>query len=314
MKRERPKLSRELAARIIAQIIEHRMPDGAVLGTEADLLRRFAVSRGTFREALRQLEWQGIVRMQRGITGGLRVATPGSYVPMVMLKVYFELAKIAPKDLRQAFRAIQLATDDPQRSNDNPLLGLLARAADGQFIAALDSPAVSQDRKAKLNERVAYQLTLEIEDRALQPGELLGSEADLLKRTNVGRGVLREALNLMELNEVIELRRGPGGGAFVDQPTGEFPIYVTSAYLARAVADAYVIQAQSGLLLACGHQPEQPGQAGVDAAALHAQARDAAERQANPALRLFLRILERYWRDFAGQRSARINGEWTKPI
>jgi DNA-binding FadR family transcriptional regulator len=47
------------------------VPDGQLLGTEKELLIRFAVSRPTFREAVQIVESERIVARVRGLTGGL---------------------------------------------------------------------------------------------------------------------------------------------------------------------------------------------------------------------------------------------------
>lgn len=56
-----------------------------------------------------------------------------------------------------------------------------------------------------------------IEKRGYEPGERLPSERDLTTRFSVGRGVLREALTLLEASRYIERRRNSGiyltGGA-----------------------------------------------------------------------------------------------------
>ena len=50
-------------------------------------------------------------------------------------------------------------------------------------------------------------------------GEVLGSEADLLERYHVSRAVFREAVRLLEHQQVARTRRGPGGGLVITEPT-----------------------------------------------------------------------------------------------
>src|ERR1700722_20326634 len=49
-------------------------------------------------------------------------------------------------------------------------------------------------------------------------GEVLGSEADLLERYHVSRAVFREAVRLLEHQQVARTRRGPGGGRVITEP------------------------------------------------------------------------------------------------
>ncbi len=53
----------------------------------------------------------------------------------------------------------------------------------------------------------------------LARGVVLGSEADLLERCQVSRTVFREAIRLLEHQQVAHTRRGPGGGLVVAEPT-----------------------------------------------------------------------------------------------
>lgn len=54
-----------------------------------------------------------------------------------------------------------------------------------------------------------------IADRGLTAGDMLPREADMLAEYGVSRETLREALRLLEVQGLITLRRGPGGGPVV---------------------------------------------------------------------------------------------------
>jgi len=72
-----PAKKAEAVARAIAQMIANRSLDvGERLGTEAELLADFGVSRRVFREGVRILERFGIVEPGRGKLGGLMVGSP----------------------------------------------------------------------------------------------------------------------------------------------------------------------------------------------------------------------------------------------
>lgn len=65
-----------LAREIIDEIRTRGLPSGTFLGTEPDILSRFGVGRGTWRQALRLLEEHPAVTSRRGTGGGIYVASP----------------------------------------------------------------------------------------------------------------------------------------------------------------------------------------------------------------------------------------------
>jgi DNA-binding FadR family transcriptional regulator len=72
--------------------------------------------------------------------------------------------------------------------------------------------------RGTLAQRVAEELTQQIVDERWQVGQLIGSEAELLKRFNVSRSVLREAIRVLEHHQIARMRRGPGGGLSIRDP------------------------------------------------------------------------------------------------
>jgi len=70
-------------------------------------------------------------------------------------------------------------------------------------------------RPLKAAEVVARDLVRDIAAAGLVPGESLESEADMLKKYGVSRESLREGLRLLEVQGMINIRRGPGGGPSV---------------------------------------------------------------------------------------------------
>jgi DNA-binding FadR family transcriptional regulator len=65
-----------VADHIVGDIAKHGWPQGEVIGSEAELLERYGVSRAVFREAVRLLEHLHVARMRRGPGGGLMVMEP----------------------------------------------------------------------------------------------------------------------------------------------------------------------------------------------------------------------------------------------
>jgi DNA-binding FadR family transcriptional regulator len=58
----------------------------------------------------------------------------------------------------------------------------------------------------------------EIVQGGYPPGTRLGREPELMERYDVSRPTLREGLRLLEADGFVTVRRGPGGGVFVERP------------------------------------------------------------------------------------------------
>lgn len=71
------KMSDQVAAQIRRMIARGELIDGDWLPTEAELIRKFGVSRPTLREAFRLLEGDSLVTIRRGPPGGAQVTLPG---------------------------------------------------------------------------------------------------------------------------------------------------------------------------------------------------------------------------------------------
>ena len=73
----------------------------------------------------------------------------------------------------------------------------------------------------KKAEIVADQIAQTIVGQRWEPGELFGSEVELIARYGVSRAVFREAVRLLEHHGLAEMRRGLHGGLFIRQPDPE---------------------------------------------------------------------------------------------
>jgi DNA-binding FadR family transcriptional regulator len=94
------KLAETVARRMMADIAGRGAKVGEVIGSEAELLARFGVSRAVFREAVRLLEYHSVARMRRGPGGGLVVAQPDSTASIEAMAIYLDYEKIGVEDLR----------------------------------------------------------------------------------------------------------------------------------------------------------------------------------------------------------------------
>ena len=93
-----------------------------------------------------------------------------------------------------------------------------ARAADESIVPARGIPIAAGGsvlRPLKAAEVVARDVVQSITAAGLQPGDSLPGEAQMLQEYGVSRESLREGLRLLEVQGMISIRRGPGGGPIV---------------------------------------------------------------------------------------------------
>jgi DNA-binding FadR family transcriptional regulator len=96
-----------------------------------------------------------------------------------------------------------------------------------------DSVVLAQSTQGKGAETVARNITQTIVTEGMQPGEMVGTEPELIEREGVSRALLREAVRLLEHHQIARMRRGPGGGLFVMAPSTNAVTEVAAIYLAR---------------------------------------------------------------------------------
>jgi len=75
---------------------------------------------------------------------------------------------------------------------------------------------VARARTPKKSEVVAQAIVHDVVRRRLRPGDRLASEIEMMDDYGVGRASLREGLRILELNGLITIKPGPGGGPFVN--------------------------------------------------------------------------------------------------
>jgi DNA-binding FadR family transcriptional regulator len=107
-KRDR-RLAEVVAEQIREEIVALGWPVGKVLGSEADLLARYQVSRSVFRQAVRLLEYNHIARMRPGPGSGLIVTEPDSAATRKTLSVFLEYKKVSVDHILEAMNALEMA-------------------------------------------------------------------------------------------------------------------------------------------------------------------------------------------------------------
>lgn len=102
------KLAEVVAQRIEDDIVARGWPVGEVLGSEAQLVARYGVSRSVFREATRLLEHHQVATTRPGPGGGLVVAQPESAAVARALGLYLEYRRVDVAQLLETKRALEL--------------------------------------------------------------------------------------------------------------------------------------------------------------------------------------------------------------
>ncbi|WP_406444471.1 FCD domain-containing protein [Streptomyces sp. NBC_00631] len=104
----RAKLAEVVASRIHDDIAARGWQTGMVLGSEADLLARYEISRAVLREAVRLLEYHSVARMRRGPGGGLVVTEPEPQASIDTMALFLEYQGVTADDLRIVRNAVEL--------------------------------------------------------------------------------------------------------------------------------------------------------------------------------------------------------------
>jgi len=102
------KMAEQVAGLIVQDVLGRGWPVGEVLGSEAEMMARFDVSRAVLREAARLLEHHQVAVMRRGPKGGLVVAAPEAAAVTDAVAIYLEYRRIEPSQLVEMRRGLEL--------------------------------------------------------------------------------------------------------------------------------------------------------------------------------------------------------------
>jgi DNA-binding FadR family transcriptional regulator len=146
------KRGEQVAREIFVAVTKADWPVGALLGSEAELMERYDVSRAVIREALRVLEHHQIAAMRRGPGGGLFVARPGVDAAAGALALLLERRGIEPGDLFEVRTAVELVILDLAVKRLSPERAASLREALEHEVAAPEEaiPEVGHDVHVQL--------------------------------------------------------------------------------------------------------------------------------------------------------------------
>jgi DNA-binding FadR family transcriptional regulator len=106
------KRAESVAREILQEVTAAGWPVGQLLGSEAELMERYDVSRAVLREAVRVLEHHQVARMRRGPGGGLFVTAPGVEATTDAVALHVERRGIEPGQLFEVRGAVEMAVLD----------------------------------------------------------------------------------------------------------------------------------------------------------------------------------------------------------
>ncbi|PWK58114.1 DNA-binding FadR family transcriptional regulator [Roseicyclus mahoneyensis] len=127
-----------VAEAIKSWVVERNMRRGDRLPGEAELMARFAMAKGTIREAMRILEAQGLIETRTGPGGGSFVGEVTADRAKALLANYFYFKDLSVADIYQLRRALE-----PE------LAAALAGKLDADQIAALEGIVARYPRPAE---------------------------------------------------------------------------------------------------------------------------------------------------------------------
>ena len=131
------------ARRIFVEISTAGWPVGTLLGSEAELMARYDVSRSVLREAVRVLEHHQVARMRRGPGGGLFVAEPGVEAVVDAVALQVVRTGIEPAHLFEVRSAVEMAVlGRVMQDLDDDGATRLRAAHEAERAASLDELAV----------------------------------------------------------------------------------------------------------------------------------------------------------------------------
>ncbi len=103
-----------------------------------------------------------------------------------------------------------------------------------------------------MGELLAERIENEIVASGWKVGQVMGSEAELCERYGVSRAVFREAIRLVGHHGVAEMRRGPGGGLVVVEPSVDAAVRAVLLNLEYLhISPSQMIDARSAIEVAC---------------------------------------------------------------
>jgi len=101
------KASLQIISQIRKQIFEGNLKPGDTLPPENKLMKQFNVSKQTLREALRALEFIGLIEINKGITGGAKIVEMDNQIAIGLMVNFLYFKKLSIHHLTDMRRVIE---------------------------------------------------------------------------------------------------------------------------------------------------------------------------------------------------------------
>jgi DNA-binding FadR family transcriptional regulator len=102
-----PRLAEMVADVLRKRILSGELADGSLLPKQEELIEGFNVSKPSIREALRILETEGLITVQRGNVGGAVVHVPQTSSAAYMLGLVLQSKRVSLRDVGAAIKHIE---------------------------------------------------------------------------------------------------------------------------------------------------------------------------------------------------------------
>lgn len=113
--------------------------------------------------------------------------------------------------------------------------------------AESDKPASTAPRRKRTDE-IVDAIKRMIVEHGLAPGDRLPQERDLIAQYAASKGTVREALKALEVQGLISVRTGPGGGAFIERMSEGRAMSLLSNFLfAKNLSIAHIYEMRKAL-------------------------------------------------------------------
>lgn len=110
------------------------------------------------------------------------------------------------------------------------------------------SPSQTLRRRQKLSELIVEDVKRRIVTEKLRPGDRLPGEAELIAEHGCAKATVREALKGLEVEGLVVSRTGPGGGAYLAEPTHDHASRALRNFLHFRHPDSHQIYALRKLI------------------------------------------------------------------
>ena len=110
---------------------------------------------------------------------------------------------------------------------------------------SIPAPVPHRRRLRKRTDEIAEAIKRVIVEHGLQPGDRLPQERELMDLYHASKGTVREALKSLEVQGLVRIRTGPGGGAFVERMSETRAMSLLSNYIFDhkvTIADIYAMR------------------------------------------------------------------------